>query len=85
MRLESPGSSREAEIMRWSPERLDQLERAVRDGRRVSLMRRGTEYVVVALRLTTRGGKEALIGRLPMTGEELLFVLDDLDAFQVVS
>jgi hypothetical protein len=48
-------------------------------------MRRGTEYVVVALRLTTQGGKEALIGRLPMTGEELLFVLDDLDAFQVVS
>jgi hypothetical protein len=71
--------------MRWSPERLDQLERAVRDGRRVGLMRRGTEYVVVALRLTTRGGKEALIGRLPMTGEELEFLLDDLDAFQVVS
>jgi hypothetical protein len=71
--------------MRWSPERLDQLERAVRDGRRVSLMRRGTEYVVVALQLTTSGGREALIGRLPMTGEELVFVLDDLDAFQVVS
>jgi hypothetical protein len=85
MRSVSSGSSPEAEIMRWSPERLDQLERAVRDGRRVSLMRRGTEYVVVALRLTTQGGKEALIGRLPMTGEELLFVLDDVDAFQVVS
>jgi hypothetical protein len=85
MRPVSPGSSREAEIMRWSPERLDQLERAVRDGRRVSLMRRGTEYVVVALQLTTSGGREALIGRLPMTGEELVFVLDDLDAFQVVS
>jgi len=71
--------------MRLSPERLDQLERAVRDGRRVSVLRRGTEYVVVALRLTTRGGREALVGRLPMTGEELVFVLDELETFQVVS
>jgi hypothetical protein len=70
--------------MRWSPERLDQLERAVRDARRVSLMRRGTEYVVVALRFTTQGGRDALIGRLPMTGEEMLFLLEELDAFQVV-
>lgn len=71
--------------MRWSPERVDQLERAIRDGRRVSLMRRGTEYIVTALRLTTQGGHEAFVGRLPMTGEELTFVLEEVDAFQVVS
>ncbi len=71
--------------MRWSPERLDQLERAIRDGRRVSLMRRGTEYIVTALRLTSRGNRDALVGRLPMTGEELTFVLEELEAFQVVS
>lgn len=70
--------------MRWSPERLDQLERAVRDGRRVALMRRGTEFVVIAVRLTTNGGREALVGRLPMTGEELTFMLDELEAFHVV-
>lgn len=70
--------------MRWTPERLDQLERAARDGRRVALMRRGTEFIVTAVGLTTRGNRDALIGRLPMTGEELTFVLDDLEDFQVV-
>lgn len=71
--------------MRWSPERLDQLERAIRDGRRVAVSRRGNEHIVIATRLTTRGSREAFVGRLPMTGEELLFVLEEVDAFQVVS
>jgi len=71
--------------MRWSAERLDQLERAVRDGLRVALTTRwGTEYVVVATRLSTDGPREALIARLPMTGEELTFALDDIAAFQVL-
>jgi hypothetical protein len=70
--------------MRWTPERLDQLERAARDSRRVSLDRRGTEYVVTALRLTQIAGREALIGRLPMTGEEMAFVLDDVEGFMVL-
>jgi uncharacterized protein with PhoU and TrkA domain len=70
--------------MRWSPERLDQLERAIRDGRRVAVMRRGTEYIVLAVRLTTQASRDAFVGRLPMTGEELTFVLDDLEAFHVV-
>ena len=70
--------------MRLSPERLDQLERAIRDGRRVALMRRGTEYIVLAARLTVQGSREAFVGRLPMTGEEVVFLLDDLDSFHVV-
>lgn len=70
--------------MRWSPERLDQLECAIRDGRRVAVMRRGTEYIVVARRLTVQGSREAFVGRLPMTGEELTFILDDLEGFHVV-
>jgi hypothetical protein len=70
--------------MRLSPERLDQLERAIRDGRRVALMRRGTEYIVLAVRLTVQGSRDAFVGRLPMTGEEVVFLLDDLDGFHVV-
>ena len=70
--------------VRWTPQRMEQLERATRLGRRVVLMRRGTEYVVVARRLLSTGGQEALIGYLPMTGEELRFELDELDEFQVV-
>ena len=70
--------------VRWTPQRMDQLERAARDGRRVTLMRRGTEYVVVARRMGLVDGKEACVGVLPMTGEELSFALDDVDEFQVL-
>ena len=63
---------------------MDQLERAALEGRRVALTRRGTEYIVVARRVTTVDRSEAVIGWLPMTGEELTFRLDEIDAFQVV-
>jgi uncharacterized protein with PhoU and TrkA domain len=63
---------------------MDQLEHAARLGLRVALTRRGTEYIVVAVRMTTTQGQDALIGRLPMTGEELTFRLDQIDSFQVI-
>ena len=49
------------------------------------IMRRGTEYIVVARRVLQSGGGEALVGYLPMTGEELRFNLQDIDAFQVLA
>ena len=67
-----------------TPEALDALERAVREHRRVALMRRGTEYVVVAERLATTDRDELLEGRLPMTGEVLAFPLRDLERFAVL-
>lgn len=67
-----------------TPEALDALERAVREQRRVALRRRGTEYVVVALRLETSGRDDVLTGRLPMTGESLTFRLRDLESFAVL-
>jgi len=70
--------------LRWTTQRMDQLEHAVRLGLRVALSRRGTEYIVVARRITTVSRQEALIGRLPMTGEELPFLLDEIDHFQVI-
>ena len=70
--------------VRWTVDRMDQLESAARRGQRVALSRRGTEYVVVARRVTTQGGHDVLVGRLPMTGEELTFRLDQIDSFQVV-
>lgn len=70
--------------IRWTTDRMDQLERAVRDGLRVALTRRGTEYIVTALRVTTDARRDALVGRLPMTGEELIFRLDEVDSFQVI-
>jgi hypothetical protein len=70
--------------VRWTPERLDQLESAVRNGRRVALTRRGTEYIVIAIRLTTVGNRDAFVGRNPMTGEDMTFVLDEIEAMQVL-
>lgn len=70
--------------LRWTAERMDQLENATRRGLRVALTRRGTEYVVVAIRIVSPGTSEALLGRLPMTGEELTFRLDEIDSFQVI-
>jgi hypothetical protein len=69
---------------RWTADRMDQLERATRDRLRVALMRRGTEYVVTALRITTVDRRDALVGRLPMTGDEITLRLDEVDSFQVV-
>lgn len=70
--------------IRWSAERYDQLESAARRSKRVVLVRRGTEYIVIAVAVRSEGSMESLIGRLPMTGEELTFVLDDLESFQVL-
>ena len=70
--------------LRWTTDRMDQLEHAAREGLRVALSRRGTEYIVVAQRITTIGRHEALIGRLPMTGEDLPFLLGEIDHFQVI-
>ena len=67
-----------------TPDALDALERAVREHRRVALMRRGTEYVVIAERLETADRDELLEGRLPMTGEVLAFRLHELERFAVL-
>ena len=70
--------------VRWTADRMDQLEHAAREGQRVALSRRGTEYVVLALRVTSADQHDVLIGRLPLTGEELAFRLDQIDSFQVI-
>jgi transcriptional antiterminator Rof (Rho-off) len=71
--------------MRWTADRMDQLENAARRGLRVALeTRRGTEYVVVARRVSTGPKGDTLVGLLPMTGDELTFALDDITTFQVI-
>jgi uncharacterized protein with PhoU and TrkA domain len=70
--------------IRWTADRMDQLEHAARRGLRVALSRRGTEYIVVAVRVTSIDQHDAFIGRLPMTGEDLTFRLGEIDSFQVI-
>jgi hypothetical protein len=71
--------------IRWTADRMDQLELAARRGLRVALeTRRGTEYIVVAKRLAAGPRGDVLVGLLPMTGEELTFPLNEIAVFQVI-
>lgn len=62
----------------------DALERAITDGRRIAVYRRGTEYVVIPTRLRLTAGREALEALHPTTGEHLTLYLDDLESIEVV-
>ena len=62
----------------------DALERAIADRLRISVYRRGTEFVVVPRRLRTSGGREAIESMHPTTGDALVFFVDELDSFEVV-
>ena len=68
----------------FSPKQYDALERAITEGRRIAVWRRGTEFVVIPerLRLETRG--ESIIARHPTTGDRLTLVLDEIEAFEVM-
>lgn len=60
------------------------LERAITEGRRIVVTRRGTEFVVVPLRLRTVTGREVLDARHPTTGDSLTLVLDELDQLEPI-
>jgi hypothetical protein len=62
----------------------DALEKAIRDGRRINVRRRGTDYVVIPMRLWMRGRREAIETRHPNTGQPLTLWLDELDTIEVV-
>jgi hypothetical protein len=62
----------------------DALERAVAEGRRIAVTRRGAEYVVVAKRLRIEGRREAIDAVHPSTGDPITFYIDQVDAIEVV-
>ena len=67
-----------------STKQYDALEHAIAAGRRIVVMRRGTEYVVVPERLRIAQGRESLEARNPTTGDHLVLHLDEIDTFEVV-
>ncbi len=69
--------------MRLSPALYNELEAAAAAHRRVALMRRGSEFVVIARRIITTP-REALVALLPMTGEEMVFPLEEIDTFHIL-
>ena len=62
----------------------DALESAITRGERISVFRRGTEYVVIPKRLRTEGSREAMESVHPTTGEEITLYLDEMERFEVV-
>jgi hypothetical protein len=62
----------------------DALESAITHGRRVSIRRRGTEYVGVPKKLWMEGQREAVSILHPTTGEEITVYLDEIDRLEVV-
>jgi hypothetical protein len=69
---------------RWTTAQYDLLERAIRDGRRLAIMRGGSEFVVVPRRLALSAGREVMVARHPTTGEELRFTLEEIERFEEV-
>ncbi len=62
----------------------DALEGAITHGRRISVFRRGTEYVVIPQQLRTEGRREAMDSVHPTTGDRITLYLDEMDRFEVV-
>jgi hypothetical protein len=69
--------------MNWSPDDMETLERAIVEGSRIQLSRRGTEFVVTPLSIRSDEGGEALVAAT-YTGDQLTFALDEIDSFDVL-
>ena len=75
---------RRSPLTQLNSEQYDSLERAITDGRRLSVWRRGTEFMIVVDRLRVSGGREALEAHHPTTGDKLTLYIDELEAIEVV-
>jgi len=71
-------------VKQWTHKHYDALERAITKGRRISVYRRGTEFVVVPVRMRAIGGREAIEATHPTTGDDITIYLDEMDSFEVV-
>lgn len=71
-------------LTQLNSQQYDALERAITDGRRLSVWRRGTEFMIIVDRLRVTGGREALEAHHPTTGDKLVLYIDELEAIEVV-
>jgi hypothetical protein len=75
---------RRSKVTQLNSAQYDALERAIADGRRLSVWRRGTEFLVVVDRIRTSGGREALEAHHPTTGDKLTLYIDELEGIEVI-
>jgi uncharacterized ubiquitin-like protein YukD len=76
--------SRPPRLTQLNAAQYDALERAIADGKRLSVWRRGTEFIIVVDKLRVAGGREALEAHHPTTGDRLTLFIDELEAIEVV-
>lgn len=69
--------------MKWTPDAMDRLERAIVEGARVQLSRRGTEYVVVPREIRAGAGGDVLVATT-YTSDRMDFALSEIDRFEVI-
>jgi hypothetical protein len=67
-----------------TPTQYDALERAILDGRRIAVRRRGSEFIVIPMSIGARAGRETIEARHPTTGERLTLVIEDVEGIEVV-
>ena len=70
--------------MELTVKQYDALERAITHGHRISVFRRGTEFMVIPERIVVRGRRECIEARHPTTGDHLSIWVDEVDAVEVV-
>lgn len=75
---------RSQRVTQLSAAQYDALERAIADRRRLSVWRRGSEFLIVVDRLRVMGGREALEAHHPTTGDRLTLYIDELEGIEVV-
>ena len=71
-------------MAQFTHDQYEALERAIADGLRIAVYRRGTEYVVIPAALRLMEGREAVEAVHPTTGERIVLILDEIDGFEVV-
>ena len=75
---------RRPKVTQLNSDQYDALERAITNGRRLSVWRRGTEFIIVVDRLRVAGGREALEAHHPTTGDKLTLYIDELEGIEVI-
>ncbi|WP_411281212.1 hypothetical protein [Gemmatimonas sp.] len=70
--------------MQLSVLQYDKLERAITDGTRLQLYRRGSEFLVIPERLRLHHGRELIVARHPSTGSLLEIYVDELEGMEIV-
>lgn len=70
--------------MQFTHEQYNALESAVIQQRRIALVRRGAELVLIPRRLRVEGSREILEATHPTTGDPLEMPLDEIQRFEVL-